>query len=334
MQLTFRHITGYFLLFLPVHFAQAGPTTEQALQWLNRMAQAASTLSYDGTFVYVHQDSMETMRIIHKGGKEENFEHLISLNGSKREVIKKNNKVTCFLPNNKQVVVEQKHNLVPFLASLSARIDKVRDYYDFELGDIDRVAGFRAQEVKVNPRDNYRFGYRLWLDTRNAMLLKSQLLNEQGLPIEQIMFTNFTLLASVPDQMLAPEAEQHAPSTWITDEKISVDAQPSKDEWRIAWLPEGFIVSSKHLRNSSIASYPIHHYLLSDGFASVSVFVERRTAQEVNSPLAEVKKGAISAYSTISGDFKVTTVGEVPMPTVKRIAQSVQYVSQAGSSGP
>ena len=323
----------YSLIILPSAAVHAGPNTEQSLQWLSRMAQAASTLSYEGTFVYVHQDAVEAMRIVHKVSGAENLERLVSLNGSMREVVRKNNIVTCFLPNNKQVVVEQQHNLVPFLASLPGRIDKVRSYYEFDLGDMDRVAGLRAQVVLVKPRDQYRFGYRLWLDERTGMLLKSQMLNESGQPIEQIMFTSFNILTTVPDQMLVPEGKQHTPNAWITDEKLPVSAMSATNEWRISWLPEGFEMSAKHMRNSSITAGPIHHFLISDGFASVSVFVERRTVQE-NNALTDFKKGAISAFSIISGDFKVTTVGEVPMPTVKRIAQSVQHQSAGVVSAP
>ena len=62
----------------------AGPliADEEARQWLEDMSAALRTLNYDGTFVYLHDDKLEAMRIIHQadGGVEE--ERLVSLTGS------------------------------------------------------------------------------------------------------------------------------------------------------------------------------------------------------------------------------------------------------------
>ena len=49
--------------------------------------------------------------------------------------------------------------------------------------------------IAIKPRDAWRFGYRLWLDRRNGMLLRSVLLDEQGYPVEQLMFTDFQIAA-------------------------------------------------------------------------------------------------------------------------------------------
>ncbi|NIR62132.1 MAG: transcriptional regulator, partial [Gammaproteobacteria bacterium] len=46
--------------------AAADAASERAGQWLARMAEAVDSLNYEGTFVYNHDDKLETMRIVHR----------------------------------------------------------------------------------------------------------------------------------------------------------------------------------------------------------------------------------------------------------------------------
>ena len=62
--------------------------------------------------------------------------------------------------------------------------------------------------------------------------------------------------------------------------------------------------------------------ILSDGMASVSIFIENRVDQSM---LGESSMGAINAFSTKHKGYGITAIGEVPPITVKTIAQSVVY---------
>ena len=67
---------------------------------------------------------------------------------------------------------------------------------------------------------------------------------------------------------------------------------------------------------------PVRHLVLSDGLASVSVFIEPRSPQtEAMRGLAKV--GAAFAYSRDLDGHQVTAVGEVPAATVEAIAEAV-----------
>ena len=51
--------------------AVSGPVSSQdnAHRWLNEMSSALQSLNYDGTFVYLHDGKLETMRIVHQTGE-------------------------------------------------------------------------------------------------------------------------------------------------------------------------------------------------------------------------------------------------------------------------
>jgi len=90
-------------LFPAIVVAEESNTTAQEL--INRMSHAARDLNYDGTFIYRRGQQIDTMRLIHKIGKDGEIERLVSLTGSAREVIRNKNSVTCIFPDDKVVMV-------------------------------------------------------------------------------------------------------------------------------------------------------------------------------------------------------------------------------------
>jgi sigma-E factor negative regulatory protein RseB len=79
-------------------------STGEAFAWLKKMAAAARQLNYAGTIVYQHRNHVETSRVVHfvnsAGGELEKLE---TLDGPPREVVRSNEQVVCYLPNQKMV---------------------------------------------------------------------------------------------------------------------------------------------------------------------------------------------------------------------------------------
>jgi sigma-E factor negative regulatory protein RseB len=92
-------------------------------------------------------------------------------------------------------------------------------------------------------------------------------------------------------------------------------------------LPKGFkriFFSRKPLHKSD---QPVDHLLLSDGFASVSVYLETKKADpsaDSHIPEGIHTVGAINSLSRNLADFQLTVLGEVPAQTVKFIAEGVK----------
>ena len=59
--------------------------------------------------------------------------------------------------------------------------------------------------ITVAPRDEYRYGYRLWIDDSTAMPLKTQLCDAHGHVIEQVVFASLTVSPHIPDSAFKPE---------------------------------------------------------------------------------------------------------------------------------
>ena len=78
-----------------------------AREWLERMTTAMSQMTYQGTFVYVRDGVVETMRITHITDEAGVRERLYSVSGPHREVIRDRKGVRCFLEDSASVVEDR-----------------------------------------------------------------------------------------------------------------------------------------------------------------------------------------------------------------------------------
>ena len=294
-------------------------------QWLERMATAAHQLNYEGTFVYSHDGHMQTMRIVHGYDDGHEKERLLSLSGPSREVLRDDEKVTCILPDDNEVVVERSGPRRPMPLKLPGSLEQLEKYYTLSDGGDERVAGFTARKIVIAPRDPYRYGHTFWLHDNNGLLLRSDLINNEGRVVEQMMFTSLNLFDHLPAKLLEPETEGR---DVVWQRQSEVEDQVGADvPWKVADLPPGFVMDShrRHVMPGNHAQ--VEHVVYSDGLASVSVFVEK---EEGDTPgfVGHSQIGAVNAYARIANGYHITVVGEVPPLTVKQMAESV--VAQAG----
>lgn len=308
------------------HAAFAGDARGDPQQRLDRMAKAAQTLNYDGTFVYRNGATIQSMRIIHRFGAEGERERLVALSGAAREVLRDRERVTCILPDSQSVVVAKSRPRAFPHSKLFESEGGFGRYYALSVHKGERIAGRHTELVSVEPRDAFRYGYRLWMDRDTGLLLKSELIGEQGDIVEQLVYTNIELPAEISDELLEPTISG-AGYTWYEDnEKKPAAASPSGSDaassWRAQWLPDGFEMRD-YARNPILASRdPVEHLVFSDGLASVSVFIEQLDA--ASEPLNGLSSmGAVNAYGSMVDGFQVTVVGEVPAATVERVAASI-----------
>ncbi|MDE2346509.1 MAG: MucB/RseB C-terminal domain-containing protein, partial [Gammaproteobacteria bacterium] len=256
------------------HGASSNNSTEF---WLNRMNVALRTLNYQGNFVYIHGNRMETMWIVHRADRFGGLERLVSLTGPEREVIRDHKEVKSIIPESHSVIIERRYASAHLPSPMPSVIheNKLNAYYKFKYLGEDRVAGNICKIISIEPRDKYRYGYRLWLDENNGMLLRSDLLTQAGIPIERVMFTSITYPKSIPDS--AFKATELKPG-FVWNIQGGIEKQMGADEkvpWKVTELPPGFTLSMNDIQRMADTPDPVRHLVFSDGMASVSVFVEK-----------------------------------------------------------
>jgi sigma-E factor negative regulatory protein RseB len=293
--------------------AQAQPP--EALAWLRRMQEATHKLSYTGTFVYQNGGRSETSRItryVDAGGDTEKLE---VMDGVPREIVRTRDTVRCYLPEARVVKVERRTER-GFPGLLPERIAALARHYDISLGETRRIAGYDCQAVVLTPKDDLRYGYRLYADSASGMLLKAVTLDAQGAEIEQFMFTQLAL-GKVTRDMVKP---RHAAGAWRVQDAAASPATLAG--WGLAAELPGF-QKVIELKRKIGESRPVGQVVYSDGLAAVSVFIEPLENRQVQPGLSSM--GAIHIYTREVANHVVTVVGDAPAASVQRIADAVEY---------
>jgi sigma-E factor negative regulatory protein RseB len=301
----------------------------EAREWLERMSDSLATRNYEGKFFHLREARSEEMRIIHRVEKGKITERLVSLDGSGREIIRNQDEVICYLPDRRTVLVEKRNDDSTLISTVPSYNDELESHYSIERAGSTKALGRRTQLILVKPRDQYRYGYRLWLDHETAMPLKSQLCDRNGNVIEQILFSELNFRERIPASDLKPGVSGEG-FAWIRQDAQQPRMASSRVGWNVIRLPAGFRLTTWRLQFIAGSRVPVQHLVYSDGLASVSVFIEPRNPQtEAMRGLAKV--GAAFAYSRDIDGHQVTAVGEVPAATVEAIATGVTKEATAAT---
>jgi sigma-E factor negative regulatory protein RseB len=196
------------------------------------------------------------------------------------------------------------------------------------LGEEERVAAHHTQALIAVPIDNYRYGYRLWLDKDSQLLLQSDLVNEHGEILETFSFSAIEMGLHIPDVLLQPQMSGNALTWNRTEQKMrsKMIAQKKSSSWQVTWLPEGFelVVQKNRIKAKNGAS--VEHKVYSDGLSSISIFIEKIRARHSHLHGGS-KMGAVNAFGTIINAHFVTVVGGVPARTVEKMGNSISHVN-------
>jgi sigma-E factor negative regulatory protein RseB len=313
---------------LPLQVARA--QSEDARAWLERMSEALAGRNYDGLFTHTTGGRTESMRIVHRVGKDErSLERLVSLDGSGREVVRTREEVHAYLPDRKVVLVEPRGDDGSLLKALPTPGPQLDKYYDLTVRKGHKLLGRDIVVIDVHPKDGYRYGYRLWLDEETAMPVRSVVGDGAGRQVEQILFTRLELKERIPARDVEPGVDATGYQWVRTDRKLAAMPQlPANQGWRPVRVPPGFRLIASRLQAMPGSPMPAQHLIFSDGIAAISVFIEPSMSGGSRPPESSTM-GSANAYSTSVQGHVVTAIGEVPPATVREIASSVEPLGPA-----
>ncbi len=286
---------------------------------LKRMAEANRQLTYQGIFSYEHGGTLKTVKVLHTVREGQEFERIIHLSGPKREVIRRGNDLNC-----QRLGDAMLRGAAPGLANISR--GHLEDYYSlYEKGE-DRVAGRDVTVVHVVPKDNYRYGYALGVDQETGLLLQSMLIGNNKRVLERFQFVDVSIGIMIDDMALEPTlADHHSASLEIStclDKDVDETATPK--QWQMSWLPPGFALSGSKV--SPVTQRET--FVFTDGLAVFSVFID--ADESIDLPKIQAQRGATVAFlnhlEINKHNYAICVVGEVPIGTAKKVAESVKYI--------
>jgi sigma-E factor negative regulatory protein RseB len=292
--------------------------------WLERIHGASRRRNYIGTLVVSsNTGAMSSARIWHACEGEQQFERVESLTGAPRSTFRHNEEVVTFLPEQRVARTERRESLGLFPDLLNSGERSIPEFYAARRVGADRVAGFEAEVIQLVPKDNLRFGYRVWMERKSGLIMKLQTLDLDGGVLEQTAFSELQLDAPVR----ADKLSQMMASTdgWRVEKAEPVKTSAAAQGWHLRAPVAGFKPVSCYKRPVGAAPMPegSMQWIFSDGLAAVSLFVEPYDRQR-HQREGLFSTGATQTLTRRVQDWWLTAVGEVPPQTLKVFAQSLE----------
>jgi sigma-E factor negative regulatory protein RseB len=294
---------------------------DEAHEWLERLSAAMSQMSYQGTFVYVQGDEVDTMRITHVADENGVRERLVSVSGSEREVLRDADGVRWVQGDDHSVMQDSAFGRSFFPELPIESLSDENSPYLLKLGESGRIAGHTGRKLEIIPADKYRYGYRLWLEEHSALLLKWELLASKGKSLAKLMFTDLKLGSMVDVKELESTSRMRQYKTQDSHLPTDKGLAHASPRWQPSSLPPGFRLTAhryKGLKEEGV----FEHLVYSDGIAAVSVYVESGAGMKSVPGLSRL--GTTHAYSRSLDDVTITVVGDVPAITVKTIGNAIE----------
>ena len=294
--------------------------------WLSRIDRAARQETYEGTFIYQRGGSFQSSKIVHYLDHGTEYERVEGLDGRPTRTLRKNDDVYTFVPDRKLVVVDRRSSKYTFPALLAGDPAKLLDVYDVRPVGDDRVAGYDAQVIELQPKDAFRFAFRLWFDKKTGLLLRAQTLDDKNQVIEQIAFSQLSFNVLYEHRTVANGIHDTAGWSVVHPPIDTVDM--AAEGWQVPPVVAGFhaireLRRPMAAREQGAPPVQVDQAVYSDGLSAVSVFVEPVGKSDRKEGVAS--SGATHILVRKSGDFWITVVGEVPQPTLDQFASAIVY---------
>lgn len=302
----------------------ASPQPERGVnEWLLRMQEASRVRSYVGTFVVSSSTgSMSSARIWHAGDASQQVERVEVLTGKPRSTFRRNDEVLTFLPEYRVVRAERRESLGLFPNLLKSSDNPIADFYGARRLGAERVAGFDADVVQLLPKDQLRFGYKVWSERRTGLVVKLQTLDGEGNVLEQAAFSELQLDSPLRADKLAHMMQP--PPGWRVERAQAVKTTPAAEGWGLRGSVAGFQPLNCYKRPAAGATQGGGiQWIFSDGLASVSLFVEPYDSQR-HQQEGVFAAGATQTLTRRIDDWWLTVVGEVPAQTLRVFAQNLE----------
>src|SRR5688572_13358390 len=298
---------------------------ESGQEWLARMGTALDNTSYVGEFVCESAGRTERLAITHRVRDGVVSERLVSLTGHGRELVRENDEVVVYLPDQKLAIIERRSGRSDLMGSLPQFEGRMASWYQVDWVGRETLDDFGPTAVvAVRPRDGYRFGYRLWIDVDSHMPVRSDLSDGSGRVVERLRFTRLEFVDDIPDSAFEPAVDR-GKLRWVRQSPQTDDEAPA---WRAVRTPPGFRLSVSGVQALAGSGTPVSHLVYSDGLATVSVFIQEPAPGKTPAQ-GTTRSGVASAYTTVVDGHQVTAVGEVPPRTLKFIATSLRPATGA-----
>ncbi len=319
----------------------AGATPGDPAALVRRIQDAAARHSYSGTFVVGAGSQVTSLRVTHVVHANDQIDRIEALDGEQRQVYRHNDRVHVLWPRFHAALVEQRDPGLNLPGQIGAGPGPRLDMYELQAGAADRIAGHEASVIVLRPRDGLRYAQKLWLEAATGLLLRTDILDEQGRVLESAGFSELRWIQRPAAQELL--GEMHRLKGYRVERAATVATDLAREGWTLSQPVAGFQVShvvrhppglgaspsggampADHATLPDKSAFEILQAVFSDGLTTVSLFVEPHDPARQGSAEKASQQGATQLLGLRQGEWWITAVGDVPRATLQAFAHRLE----------
>ncbi len=300
------------LVFVTLSAAAAAEQTGWAL--FDKVQHAVKQYNFDTSFVVLKGNKVDTYRWLHGRTDEHEIEHLIPLDTSGVDILRRDTLVYYLLADRPPFVTHSASiaELPAVLFEPKATIEKL---YHAVSGSNSVMSGRTAQLLRLTAKENGRYDYWLWLDDQTGFPLRIDTMSEQQTALERWLVTHMQIAPQLPEGLTALLQTELPPAL-----DTAVAAVAAHSQHQLTWLPAGYAEVADPAALPQLDNSLLSYWLLSDGLHQVSVFVQN--TQRL--PTQAYRDGATTIYVQSGTQLEVTVIGPVNIDTARQLAAAVR----------
>ncbi|MEH8016184.1 MucB/RseB C-terminal domain-containing protein [Rheinheimera muenzenbergensis] len=305
--------TGFCSALILVSLSAAASAEQTAWDLFDKVQHAVKQYNFDASFVVLKGTKVDTYRWLHGKTEQHEIEHLIPLDTSGVDILRRD-ALVYYLLADRPPFVTRSDSIAELPAVLFEPRANIEQLYHAVAGSNSVMSGRTAQLLRLTAKDNGRYDYWLWLDDQTGFPLRIDTMSEQQNALERWLVTHMQIAPQLPEGLVAllqtdlPAAPELATATNVTGKSHQLN-----------WLPQGYTEVSEPAALPQLDSNLLSYWLLSDGLHQVSVFVQN--SQRL--PTQAYRDGATTIYVQSGSQVEVTVIGPVSIDTARQLAAAV-----------
>ena len=299
--------------------ASADQSKADGRHLLDEMIAANQHINYKGSFIYARGSDIQILKINHHIVDNRIQEKIWNINGELMEVIRNGDVQECWHIKGSKMPLSHTLPAGPYAYVFSHEMGESLENYQVFVDGNDRIAEHEALRLTITPKDQYRYGYRFWLERSSKLLLRSELVGQDGMPLDQFQYVDVAINPDFASNDFAPSIRDGFSHKEFIAKPVQSDRAFNSGMWTLKWLPDGYVLSNADSR--SLESTKVDRLLYSDGMSSFTIYAELASA---GMPEQQHHFGATVAATVKKGEYMLTLVGEIPMATAMMILDNIQ----------
>ena len=305
--------SGFCSALILVSLSAVATAEQGAWDLFDKVQHAVKQYKFDTSFVVLIGSKVDTYRWLHGKTDQHEIEHLIPLDTSGVDILRRD-ALVYYLLADRPPFVTRSHSIAELPAVLFEPRANIEQLYNAVAGSNSVMSGRTAQLLRLTAKDNGRYDYWLWLDDQTGFPLRIDTMSEQQNALERWLVTHMQIAPQLPEGLVAllqtelPPAPEAMPA-----------AEAAQRGHQLTWLPQGYTEVAEPNAIPQLDSSLLSYWLLSDGLHQVSVFVQN--SQQL--PTQAYRDGATTIYVQSGSQLDVTVIGPVSIETARQLAAAV-----------